>query len=292
MYEKIEICPSCNSKQFKSFCIADDHTVSQESFAIMQCINCNLLLTSPRPNKQSIGKYYQSEEYISHKNKGNNLTNRIYKVARWFTLRRKTKLLASLSEGRKILDYGCGAGTLLEHLNKQGWKTTGIEPDDETRQKIIEETDLTILKSHEDLNTKKFDIVTLWHVLEHVHDLNSTLKKLTEVLKRKGTLLIAVPNHNSHDREYYKENWAAYDVPRHLYHFTPDTITELLKAHKFKLKKTIPMKLDAYYVSLLSEKIATGKSNYLKAFIRGLISNKFAKQNNNYSSLIYVFKRS
>lgn len=292
MYEKVEVCPTCNSRDFKSSIIADDHTVSKESFAIMKCCNCNLLVTSPRPKRESIGKYYQSDDYISHKNKANNLTNFLYKLARKYTLGQKHKLLSRLTEGRKVLDYGCGAGTLLQHLSSKGWDATGIEPDEETRDTLQSEASIPVYASLTDLPKGKFDIITLWHVLEHVHDLNDTIQLLYSSLKKKGILVVAVPNHDSHDRQHYQQNWAAYDVPRHLYHFTQETLPELMKYHKFKLIETHPMKLDAFYVSLLSEKIANGKPNFLKAFKQGLISNRFARNNNNnYSSLIFVFQR-
>lgn len=293
MYEKVESCPSCNSKEFNNHIICDDYSVSKESFAIMKCINCGLLVTSPRPNKESIGAYYQSEDYISHTNQANNLLNWVYKIARNYTLKRKFKLINKLASKRSILDYGCGTGHLLNYIQQKGsWKTIGVEPDEMARTIAISDHDLNVVKSLTDLPEKKFGIITLWHVLEHIHDLNDTIESLRQHLSKKGKLIIAVPNHESLDQQIYKQYWAAYDVPRHLYHFNQLTIKELMKYHKFTLEQTLPMKLDAYYVSMLSEKHKSGKINYLKSVLNGWKSNSWAeKNNNNYSSLIYIFSK-
>lgn len=293
MYEKVESCPSCNSKEFVNHIICDDHSVSKESFAIMKCQNCELLVTSPRPDKEAIGSYYKSEDYISHTNSANNLVNITYKIARHFTLRRKFKLIRKLASKNSILDYGCGTGHLLNYIQRQkSWKTIGVEPDEMARTIAMSDHNLNVVGSIDDLPDKKFGVITLWHVLEHVHDINETIAKLTRHLSKKGSMMIALPNHLSLDQQIYREYWAAYDVPRHLYHFNQLTISELMKYHKLKLVQTIPMKLDAYYVSMLSEKYKTGKNNIFKAVINGWKSNSWAKKHdNNYSSLIYIFKK-
>lgn len=292
MYEKVDTCPCCNSIEFNNEIICDDYSVSQESFAIMKCMNCGFLVTSPRPNQSSIGNFYKSDNYISHTNKATNLTNFIYKIARRFTLKQKFNLVSKYAHKTKILDYGSGAGSLLHYFKEKGWSTYGVEPDEITRNKSVEDFHLEIYPSIHSLPTQKFAIISLWHVLEHIHYLEDTISQLYNSLSKKGKLIIAVPNHNSYDRQFYKKYWAAYDVPRHLYHFNQDTIQELMKYHNFELIETIPQKLDAYYVSLLSEKYKKGAFKFIKAFIIGWLSNRWAhKNNNNYSSLIYIFKK-
>ncbi|MEP4026774.1 MAG: class I SAM-dependent methyltransferase [Nonlabens ulvanivorans] len=259
----------------------------------MKCSNCSLLVTSPRPDKESIGQYYQSTDYISHTNKANSIINWVYKIARSYTLRKKFKLISRLASKKSILDYGCGTGHLLNYIQThKDWKTIGVEPDEMARTLAISDHDLNVVGSLEDLPDKKFGVITLWHVLEHVHDLNKTIQTLRKHLSKKGRLVIAVPNPDSLDQQIYQKYWAAYDVPRHLFHFNQLTISELMKYNNFVLEETHPMKLDAYYVSLLSEKHKYGKTNYLKSFINGWKSNTWAsKNNNNYSSLIYIFKK-
>jgi len=292
MYERIEHCPSCNSKEFRNYLICQDHTVSKESFAITQCINCNLLLTNPRPSKKSIGKYYASEDYISHTDKANNITNYLYKIVRNITFKTKRNWIEKNEGKKKILDYGCGTGQFLKYLSQNNWETTGVEPDDQARD-IASKTDgIKVYSKIEEVSKEKFNIITLWHVLEHVHEINKLIEHLQKLLTKKGRLIIAVPNHDSYDRKYYKEYWAAYDVPKHLYHFNTETLTELMKQHSFKLVDTKPMKFDSFYVSLLSEKNISGKTRLIKSFMLGLTSNREAKKNNNnYSSLTYIFKK-
>lgn len=292
MYERIENCPTCNSKQFKNYLICDDHTVSKESFAITQCTNCDLLLTNPRPSKDKIGKYYASKDYISHTDKANNITNYLYKIVRNITFRTKRNWIQKQEGKKRILDYGCGTGQFLKYLKQHNWETTGIEPDSNARKIATQSPEVNVYSKIEELTKQKFDVITLWHVLEHVHDINKLLKSINKLLTQKGKLVIAVPNHESYDRKYYKEYWAAYDVPKHLYHFNTDTLTELMKQNSFKLLDIKPMKFDSFYVSLLSEKNRSGKTNLIKSFLIGLLSNRSAKKNNNnYSSLTYTFKK-
>ncbi|MBU2914656.1 class I SAM-dependent methyltransferase [Reichenbachiella agariperforans] len=292
MYEKIDSCPSCNYQEFTNHIICDDHSLTHESFAIMKCKNCELLITSPRPSKGAIGKYYQFEDYISHTNKATNPVNWIYKLVRNHTINTKFKLIQSLSDKETILDYGCGTAQLLKYIKEQGWKVTGIEPDQNARTIAQKNIGDTVFENIDKLPAKKYGIISLWHVLEHVHDINETLQALKQHLSKKSRLIVAVPNSASYDQRFYKKHWAAYDVPRHLYHFNQETITALMKYNGYKLEATHPMKFDSFYVSLLSEKYKTGQSNYFKAFCIGLLSNRWAKKNNhNYSSIIYIFKK-
>lgn len=293
MYEKVEHCPICNGQEFKNFIICEDHTVSKESFAITKCTNCNLLLTNPRPGKKEIASYYKSEDYISHSNKANNIINLAYKVARNFTLNGKLKLVNRLAEKKHLLDYGCGTGYFLEYCKNHQWDVAGIEPDEPARKLTEQQIGENIYPElNIDDHPNKYDVITMWHVLEHVHDINLLLDQLKSILRKKGHLIIAIPNSDSFDAQLYQEHWAAYDVPRHLYHFNQLTFNELIKYHGFKLMETIPMKLDSFYVSMLSEKYKSGRTNYIKSMLNGWKSNRWAKKNNNnYSSIIYVLKK-
>ncbi|MBS1651280.1 MAG: class I SAM-dependent methyltransferase [Bacteroidetes bacterium] len=291
--QTITHCPLCKQSQFNSFLTCKDYTVSHKNFDIVSCQNCSFKYTNPIPPPEALGDYYKSEEYISHSNTNKGIISKLYKVVRNYTLKGKMKLVQKHVSRGTILDYGCGTGMFLNVCSRVGWTCFGIEPDSGAR-KIASEMGLKTFLSKENLEnecgSQRFDVITLWHVLEHVVDLEKTLAFLKSKLNPNGVLIIAVPNYKSYDAEYYKEYWAAYDVPRHLYHFEPKTISALLQKHNFKLKETLPMKFDSFYVSLLSEKYKQGKSNYLKAFLTGLKSNLRAKNTGNYSSLIYVFK--
>lgn len=284
-------CMVCGSSDFSPFLTCQDYTVSQEKFAITSCNACGFKFTNPRPEDAALGAYYKSENYISHTNTRKGLVNQLYHLVRTRTLRKKLVLVRSYVSRGTILDYGCGTGMFLSVCKQAGWETFGMEPDDQARQ-IASESNLNLFSDKDRINTyitdKKFDVITLWHVLEHVTDMDETLSFFKARLKPKGVLFIAVPNHVSYDARYYGEHWAAYDVPRHLHHFEKKSVQRLLESKGFQLRETLPMKFDSYYVSLLSEKYKTGKSNLVKAFWTGFKSNLVAN-NESYSSSIYVF---
>ncbi|MCF6360629.1 MAG: methyltransferase domain-containing protein [Cyclobacteriaceae bacterium] len=284
--EKLTHCPVCNSDKSELHKTVKDYTVSQEEFDIIACSNCSFLYTNPRPNVDSLGAYYKSDDYISHTNKSNNPTNLIYKLARTQTLKWKYNLVAK-SKPKSVLDYGCGTGHFLNHCRQKGLDVNGFEPDQNARTIAINEVGDVISSSTSDIE-KKFDVITLWHVLEHIPNLNEVMDWLKEHLAKNGRLIIAVPNPESYDAQLFKEHWAAYDVPRHLYHFTKNTLTDLANRHSFSLESIHPMKLDSFYVSLLSNKYKSKSTKPINSFLNGLKSNSYANKSMNYSSLIYV----
>lgn len=289
MYETLQNCPSCNHIHFTNHLICKDHTVSEQSFALVQCNNCHLVFTNPRPTPTELPKYYESPTYISHTNRANSLINILYKLVRKYTIHQKIKLINSLSEKHKLLDYGCGTGDFLLAAKKSGWATYGYEPDQKARS-LAAAKQVTILQDLDTLE-EKMHIITAWHVLEHVSNLKDTIRQLTRKLHDKGILIIAVPNMNSLDAQHYQEHWAAYDVPRHLYHFTQISFTHLMKQLKLTVLKTVPMVFDAYYVSMLSEKHLHGQTNIFSSFKHGWQSNKKAQTTGEHSSLIYILKK-
>ncbi|MGO4919974.1 class I SAM-dependent methyltransferase [Maribacter spongiicola] len=266
-----------------------DYLVTQEIFELEYDSNSNMLVTKPVP--ENLEKYYDPNNYISHSDKGNGLLENIYQTVKKYTLNKKVQLINKYSSTQKnLLDIGCGTGEFLITAKNKNWKTVGVELNDNARKKATDKN-LEIYKSLDTINNQKFDAITLWHVLEHLPDLDKQINKITSLLNKNGTLIIAVPNYKSYDAQYYKEFWAAYDTPRHLWHFSQNAIKSIFKNKKIVLVKTLPMYFDSYYVSLLSEKYKSGSSNYLKAFYRGFISNMKAKSSGEYSSLIYVLKK-
>jgi 2-polyprenyl-3-methyl-5-hydroxy-6-metoxy-1,4-benzoquinol methylase len=291
----ISFCPICNHNKFSQFLNCKDYTTSQETFILKKCDSCLFLLTSPRPDQDSSGGYYQSETYISHTGGGKSLIDRIYIIARKITLRWKRRVIQNNSTGNTILDVGCGTGEFLMEMKLKGWNSSGVEPSSIARPSAEKKIEKKIYKQLTEIKDTNFDVISLWHVLEHVYDLNETLQKLHLLLKESGTIFIAVPNHEAYDAQHYQAHWAGYDVPRHLWHFTKENMKTILQQNGFNLIKILPMHLDSFYVSLLSEsyKFPRGAKtrNIINAILVGLKSNLKAKKNLNFSSLIYIATR-
>lgn len=296
--KEITTCLICGSAEQELFLVCKDHTVSQKEFQIKRCKSCGFKFTSPRPNDEDLGAYYKAESYVSHSDTKKGLVNTLYHWVRSYTLIKKLQLVmhyTGLKKGR-ILDYGAGTGAFLDTCKKNGWDATGIEPD-ETANKVMAEK--FSISSYPNLNAAKaqsalydFDVITAWHVLEHVPDLKETITELRNSLKEKAKLIVAVPNPSSYDASVYKSSWAAYDVPRHLWHFAPADMGRLMKDQGFKLIKLLPMVFDSYYVSMLSQEYKTGSKGHLKAFWTGLRSNlKANKTGKEFSSQIYIFQK-
>ena len=293
--QNLDNCPICNSSEFKPFISCVDNTVSRETFQIVQCVSCGFKFTNPRPEENELGKYYKSEEYVSHSNSKKGFINSTYQSVRKYTLLKKLQLISKFYKTGNILDIGCGTGEFLNTCKNAKWQTLGIEPDPDARQMGIQNFGLDIREEAElrNLNDASFDIITMWHVLEHVPKLNERVQELKRLIKPGGVIIIAVPNCNSLDAKIYKENWAAYDVPRHLYHFTPKDVDSLFALHGMKIFRILPMIFDSFYVSMLSEKIKTRRTNIIRATWNGLRSNLHAlKSGKTYSSQIYLIRKS
>ena len=274
----------------KHFLTVKDYSVSKETFELYYDELSDMLITYPQPSLENLGKYYESEDYISHTDNKRSLFEKLYHFIKNIALKKKLNLINSLqSDKGLILDIGAGTGDFLSIAKKNGWQTIGVEPNERAKAIAISKGVLFVENTNE-LQNNSCDVITMWHVLEHVPDLNKQIKELKRLLKPSGTLIIAVPNFKSFDAQYYGKFWAAYDVPIHFWHFSKTAIQLLFKKEAMKLEKVLPMKFDSFYVSLLSEKYKSGKMNFIKAFFIGLQSNWKAKQHLEYSSHIYVLK--
>lgn len=295
MRKEYKHCPCCNSVKIDFVLSAKDHTVSNENFEVWECADCTLRFTQSIPVAEEIGAYYQSENYISHSDTSKGFINSLYHKVRKRTLQTKENLIkknTGLSKGN-ILDVGAGTGAFLNKMESSGWNVTGIEPDKTARKNAKEFYNLSLSPAEQfyNLPQQSFDAITMWHALEHVHELHPYVDQLNKLLKPNGVVFIAVPNYTCYDAKVYKENWAAYDVPRHLYHFSPASMKKLLTQHGLNVIRIKPMWFDSFYVSMLSEKYKTGKNNYVRAFVRGFISNLIAMFSKaRCSSEIYVIK--
>lgn len=286
-------CPVCTSADIRNALTVKDHSVSGKIFTIAECGRCTLRFTQDPPDAVSIGPYYKAEEYISHTNTTKGLVNRVYQFVRKRTMVSKRKLMEKVTGVKKgrMLDLGSGVGSFVDEMQKHGWEVTGLEPDADARKvgRELYGVHLSDTKEFYQLNAGTFDAITMWHVLEHVHDLSAYIQQLGRILKENGKLLIAVPNYTSLDAEKYGEYWAAYDVPRHLYHFSPKSMQYLVEKHGLKITGYRPMWYDSFYISLLSSKYEHGRSNWIPAIWNGLLSDLRALGDvKKCSSVIYI----
>ncbi len=293
---KYDSCPLCKSTQINNQFTVNDHSISKEDFEIWKCENCTLQFTQDVPSQEDIAPYYKSENYISHSDTKKGIVNNLYHRVRNIMLQRKYKLVNKFANSGTLLDYGSGTGYFPAYVKSQGKDVKAIEIDEEARAYAQRKWDLDVYSPEAltdgSLADASFSVISLWHVMEHLYDPKSYLSRFHELLQENGTLIIAVPNYNSNDAEHYGKYWAAYDVPRHLWHFSPKSLIEFASDNGFELLTMEKMPFDSFYVSLLSEKYKTGKSSLVSGFWNGFKSyNKAAKDVEKCSSVIYVFRK-
>ncbi|MEQ9261979.1 MAG: class I SAM-dependent methyltransferase [Owenweeksia sp.] len=287
-------CPVCGASSFKTVRKAPYFRGKKEFFTIQECQECRLWITNPRPENKELAKYYESEDYVSHTDKKETLVDRVYHMVRNFAVKGKIRLINNhtITKG-SLLDYGAGTGFFLRAAKKDGWEVTGVEPSLEARKNAKQNHSLDLVdpEKYDWGKGNHIDTITLWHVLEHLPGLNDHIQNFHHALKPGGKLIIAVPNHESYDALKYKDSWAALDVPLHLYHFKKRNMEDIAKRFGFSIRAIKNMPFDSFYVSMLSEKVAKGKVNYLRAMWTGLVSNLKAISHKNASSLIYILEK-
>jgi len=268
-----------------------DYLVTNQQFDLLYNEELDMLETYPMPSLDKLPSYYKSEAYISHTDSSKTLMDKVYQFVKKINIKYKLNLINSLEiTDNKILDIGCGTGDFLASCKNNNYKVYGVEPSEKANKIASKKIGEDLFKNLNDIREAQFDVITLWHVLEHVPNLEDYITKIKSLLKSGGFLIIAVPNFKSFDANYYKQYWAAFDVPRHLWHFSKKAIQSIFFKHQITMVKIIPMKFDAYYVSMLSEKNKSQKSNFIKAICIGWWSNLKAIRSKEYSSLIYVLK--
>jgi SAM-dependent methyltransferase len=289
-------CPSCKSDKISSLLVCRDHLVTRESFTVTRCDTCGFIFTQDYPDQGAMARYYQSEDYISHTGSSRNLFEKLYSAARKIMLRSKSGLIrkACGRERGKILDIGSGTGNFVHAMRKAGWDSTGVEINEKARDLSVSKLGINAISPEEinSLLSESFDCITLWHVLEHFHDPDWYFSEISRLLKRDGKIVIALPNCASLDASHYKDNWAAWDVPRHIWHFNPQSFALFAKQRGYtvQMKKYLPF--DVFYISILSERQKGSLISLPAGLVRGLIfSLKTLFNTDRGSSLVYVLKR-
>lgn len=286
-------CPWCGKPTNHLYLKVKDYFLTKEDFELYQCDHCELVFTVPRPTPEVIGKYYQSEEYYSHQQNSKGFIPKVYEMVKTINLKSKvTMAVGDMAKGR-LLDIGCGVGDFLLQTSKLGWEIQGIEPSKQARDIAQSRLGFSPLQpsDYEKMPDQSFDVITMWHVLEHVDDLKTQTKELKRLLKPGGRLLVALPNYQSFDCQYYKDKWAAWDVPRHLNHFNPDCLRFILNSIDFKYVDTQRLIWDSFYISFLSEKYLGHSLPLVRGAWVGLKSNCTALRSGMYSSLVYRYEK-
>lgn len=285
-------CPWCGSNKAQINLWLKDEFLTKKDFHICECLNCGLLYTMPRPSKEKIGAYYKSDEYYSHQENKKGFVPRLYEAIKKINLKHKFRLASRDLPVGKLLDIGCGVGDFLHIAEHNGWQCTGVEPSEEAREIARQRIkgDLLYSEDLEQLPDQSFDLITMWHVLEHVDDLKWQVAQLQRLIKPEGRIVIAVPNYRSYDGRFYNAFWAAYDVPRHLNHFNKTVVTKIFKTSGLSLVSMDKLVWDAYYISFMSEQYKHHFMPLVRGVFRGLVSNAKARRSGEWSSLVYVFR--
>lgn len=268
-----------------------DYTVSGKEFELRHNEKLDMLETFPRPEIHELPEYYKSEEYISHTDSSASFFDKVYQRVKNYMIDKKLNWIEEEKKSRGLLlDIGTGTGDFLVRAKSRGWIVKGIEPNEKAR-KLSHQKGIPLEEELSALETQSFDVITMWHVLEHVPRLEEQIEELSRLLKKDGIIVIAVPNFKSYDAKIYEGFWAAYDVPRHLWHFSRNAIQNLFHPKGFRVMKEKGLPFDSYYVSLLSEKYRTGSRFPLSAIWNGYLSNKKARKTGEYSSIAYFLVR-
>ena len=275
----------------KAICSTKDYLVSGETFSIVWDSTTQYAQTHPMPKAKQLESYYASANYISHNDSKKTPFALTYRIARNGMFRLKHRMFKNrIPQNAKVLDYGCGTGGFLNYLSTKKYKTVGVETNSQARNQC-KQKGINVVSSWEKLPNNEYDLITLWHVLEHIPDLEQCLRSIQTQLKKRGTLLIAVPNLNSFDAVYYEKYWAAFDVPRHLWHFSKQGMKKLVEPFGFELVRKHPLVLDALYIAYISEQHKGSRFPFLRGLFRGIESNIRAIISGEYSSLVYVFEK-
>lgn len=286
-------CPLCQRKNISLLFVCKDHFISKEKFPLFRCNECGFIFTQDHPDKLHIANYYNSDDYISHSNTSKGITNRLYQAARKFMLKRKAGIVREASGLRtgKLLDIGCGTGHFAGYMKENGWSVQGIEINEEARDFAKTRFGIDVKQPSEIsmLQDGAFDCITLWHVLEHFDDPIEYASQIKRLLKPGGKCIFALPNCNSFDAEHYSGYWAAWDVPRHLWHFSPSTFMIFAEKTGFSSGALKNLPLDVFYISAMSEKYKGSNFSLVTGLLKGLwFSARSIKNIRRSSSLIYI----
>jgi ubiquinone/menaquinone biosynthesis C-methylase UbiE len=290
------VCPLCSSEKIGLQLICTDHFVSKKEFAVFQCSSCFFRFTQDYPEEADILQFYESESYISHSDSSEGISNKLYRLVRKIMLRIKRNLVMEITglKTGSILDVGSGTGYFAAAMKKEGWSAEGIEINEKAREFSISHFGLEAGPPEKisSIRSGTYDCITLWHVLEHFHDPFKYFSEIYRLLKPDGFCIIALPNSCSYDAVHYKSHWAAWDVPRHLWHFSPETFWLFSDRTGFELVETRTLPLDVFYISSLSEKYKGSHLSFITGMTKAIwfaFLSFFNRRKS--SSMIYILRK-
>ncbi len=286
-------CPYCQSDSSDLHLKLKDYFLTQEDFEIYRCPHCGLLFTWPRPNDSELGRYYKSDDYLSHNESKKGIIPFIYNRVKRVNIKNKFNIATTAAKGKRMLDFGCGVGDFIFYAKQNGYEVAATDVSDNARNAAAKKlgTPLPSPQQVFEMPDNSFDIITMWHVLEHIGDLKTQIFHLDRLLAQDGRLVIALPDYLSYDAQHYQKMWAAYDVPRHLNHFDKNSLQNLFSTTQLKLVDTKPLKWDSYYISMMSEKYRGASLSFVRGLVQGFKSNRAARKSGEYSSMVYIFER-
>ena len=296
IYQDFNSCPLCGAYGQTPYADCTDFTVSRESYILMRCPECGMVYTSNPPKECDTSKYDKLDLKLKLGDSPAGLIHKLYYYIRLRMLSRKAHIVESQSyrTGGSLLNYGAKTGYFSHKMERRGWKVTSIEKYHEERLFSLEmfHHRMFDVPEMDRLHPETFDVITLWHVFEHCYDPNGLLDKFYKLLRPTGILIMACPNIRSTDAMHYGPYWAAYDVPRHLWHFNTTSLSELAHKHGFTLMHRERMPFDCFYISILSEKHKRHKMAFLRGILYGfhcwLVSLAHPDSS---SSMVYVFRK-
>jgi SAM-dependent methyltransferase len=288
-------CPLCKSTEISPLLTCTDYLVTREDFELCRCGQCGFIFTKDFPDEKDAGHYYESPDYISHTDSSRTIFEKAYRAARKVMLRRKRNLVLRIC-GLKtgfVLDIGSGTGHFLNAMKEAGWSVTGIEINDDAREYSSSHFGLDVYPPElmRTIPSQGYDCITLWHVAEHLNDLSGYFREIGRLIRPGGSLIVALPNSNSFDSGHYGRFWAAWDVPRHLWHFDPETFSMFSEKMGFDVTSVSVLPLDVFYISILSEKNKRSIAGAMTGIIKGMYFSFLAIFNKmKGSSMVYVLK--
>jgi len=242
-------CIICNSTINSPYIEVLDR-FSCKSFQIVKC-ECGFKFLSPRPKFSGITYYYENDDYDPHRLENKSIFHTVYGWVQKIALRWKFKHISKFIRSGNLLDIGGGGGRFCSYFKSKGWRVS-LQDNSSKARFLAQEADIETYTLLSEIQSQQFDLITMWHSLEHIHAIDALFQNVNRLTSDDGFLVVAVPNINAPERKFLGKDWAPWDAPRHLYHFNYAQLSKLLRKYGWKIEFSMPMIQDTPYNILLS----------------------------------------